>query len=124
MTEKIAFNLILKYITGWKEHDLSLILSSLAPDCVIKESHGPVYIGLINVEYWFNCWHALKKNVTKWDITSYSYSAKNNTAFIEWDFEYKTIDGVFAITGASVIAYSKNSISSITEYMKELENKQ
>ncbi len=46
MNEKTAFNLIQQYIEGWKQNDLLLILSTLAEDCVVIESHGPQYLFL------------------------------------------------------------------------------
>lgn len=76
MNEKTAFNLIQQYIEGWKQNDLLLILSTLAEDCVVIESHGPQYQGIREIERWFGFWLNANGKVTKWDLLSLYFCEK------------------------------------------------
>ncbi|ATN85955.1 hypothetical protein [Coxiella burnetii] len=88
MNEKTAFNLIQQYIEGWKQNDLLLILSTLAEDCVVIESHGPQY-----------------------------FCEKKETAFVEWAFGCVSNGREYALPGGiSVVKFSDQKIAFLHEY--------
>ncbi len=86
MNEKTAFNLIQQYIEGWKQNDLLLILSTLAEDCVVIESHGPQYQGIREIERWFGFWLNANGKVTKWDLLSLYFCEKKRNGFRRMGF--------------------------------------
>lgn len=116
MIEEVSFNLIHKYINGWKKNDLPMILSCLSENCIIIESHGPVYNGISNVEDWFNFWLEAKSTIEKWDILSIYFCKKEKTAFVEWDFSCISNGAQYSLPGISVIKFDEQKISFIHEY--------
>ena len=48
--------LLEQYIAGWRAHDVAAILATLAPDCVVIESFGPIYRGHDWVARWVSTW--------------------------------------------------------------------
>lgn len=64
-------NLIEQYIEGWKVGDITKITITLTDNCVIIESHGPVYRGKEKVKQWIQNWNAARSKVDDWDITSF-----------------------------------------------------
>lgn len=114
--EKIAFNLIQQYINGWKENDLSKIISCLTENCVAIESHGATYHGKPDIERWFKFWLEVKSKVTKWDVLSFYFCEKEKTAFVEWDFSCISNDVKYVLPGISVVKFTDQKISFIHEY--------
>jgi hypothetical protein len=89
MIEKNAFELVQQYITGWKQNNLQLIISCLAENCIVIESHGPVYHGIHEIDHWFKFWLAAKSTVLKWDILSLSFCEKEQIELGKYQ-HYKT----------------------------------
>ena len=116
MTENIAFDLIQKYMDGWKRNDISMICSCLTENCVIIESHGPTYQGTSDLEKWFKLWVEAKSMIRKWDIQSFYFCQKEETAFAEWDFSCISNDADYAFQGISVFKISDQKIKFIHEY--------
>jgi hypothetical protein len=116
MNEGQAFELVQMYINGWKRSDLEMITSGLDENCVIIESHGPVYYGIRKIELWFKFWLEAKSTVLKWDISSFTFCETNLTAFCEWDFACISNEIEFAILGISFIKFSNHKITFIHEY--------
>lgn len=50
MNEKKALKLVQKYIYGWKNTYIQLIIACLAENCTVIEYHGPPYHGSLNIE--------------------------------------------------------------------------
>lgn len=72
------------YVNGWRENNLTKILSVLAPDCIIIESHGPTYSGKEMIEKWITTWLKDGGKVLQWDILCSHYA--NYVSFFEWEF--------------------------------------
>jgi len=116
MLEKNAFELVRQYISGWKQNDLHLITSCLAENCVVIESHGPVYNGIRDIEKWFKLWVEAKSAISKWDILSFTFNEKEQTAFCEWDFVCISNNTQYALSGISVVKFLNHKINFIHEY--------
>ena len=67
MKHQQARQLVETYVGGWRENDLSKILSTLWPDCIIIESHGPTYRGIDTVRRWVESWIAEGSTVDRID---------------------------------------------------------
>jgi len=110
-----AKTLIQEYVDGWKENNAKKILDVITPDCVIIESHGPVYRGKEKVAEWINDWIKNKSLVSKWDIASF-YEISPDKAAFEWVFEC-TVNGTrHSIDGVSIVFFKENKINYIREY--------
>jgi hypothetical protein len=116
MIEKNAFELVQQYITGWKQNNLQLITSCLAENCIVIESHGPVYHGINDIEQWFKLWLEAKSTVLKWDILSLSFCEKKQTVFCEWDFACVSNNIKYTLSGISVVRFAEQKIVFIHEY--------
>ncbi len=106
--------LVEKYVEGWLKGNTAQILSTLSPDVVIIESHGPKYVGVKKVEEWAETWFKDGK-VKKWGITSFYET--DNAAFLEWVFECVSKGVKYNIEGSSVVKFANGKISYIREYM-------
>ncbi|MCD6045888.1 MAG: putative cytosolic protein [Gammaproteobacteria bacterium] len=116
MKKKDSFDLIQKYFTGWKNNRLCMILSSLHENCVIIESHGPIYYGLSDIEQWFNFWLEANSKITRWDILSFSFCEDENAVFVEWDFSCISHATEYSFFGLSLVKFTEQKISFIHEY--------
>lgn len=116
MKDKIAFEMIQKYVDGWKRNDLSQILSSVTENCVIVESHGPTYEGVSALKKWFQLWTAANSSIQKWDIFSYYFCQNEEIGFIEWDFSCVSNELPYAFKGISKFKLFEQKICFIHEY--------
>lgn len=116
MDEEFARRLIEQYVDGWKENDIEKIVAPLSKDCVVVESHGPTYRGLEQVKKWFDYWIQEKGRVSRWDITSFYFLEKENTAFFEWDFACNVAGKEYELPGISIVRFSGDKISFLHEY--------
>jgi hypothetical protein len=107
--------LVQRYVDGWKENDDEKILGTITPDCVIIESHGPVYRGREEASAWINDWIRKGSLVNRWNITSF-YEIPPDKAVFEWMFEC-TVKGILhAIEGISIVSFKENKIGYMREY--------
>jgi hypothetical protein len=114
MEREQAKRLVTYYVQGWKDSNPALILSTLAPDCLIIESHGPTYRGIEHVKQWVDVWFAHGGIVNQWEITS--FYCEGSTATFEWAFDC-TVDGDrYTFEGCSVVHFDAAHIRSIREY--------
>jgi ketosteroid isomerase-like protein len=116
MNEENAFELVQEYMLGWKQNSIDVIKSCLTEDCVVIESHGPIYHGIGDIEKWFKLWIEAKSKVLKWEIITFSFCVKEEIAFCEWDFSCVSNDSKYDLTGISVVKFSDDKISFIHEY--------
>lgn len=116
MLEKDAFNLIEQYVNGWKQNDLALIISCLTENCVVIESHGPTYHGIADIENWFEFWLKAKSRIIKWEILSFYFCEKEQTAFVEWNFVCISNNIEYTLPGMSVVKFTEQRIAFIHEY--------
>lgn len=109
-----ARELVERYVRGWRTNDLSGILTTLTPDCVVMESHGPTYRGLDDVEQWVRDWIETGSRVTRWDVLAFLVDGP--AAAFEWGFEC-VVDGTrYALDGATVVRFDHGRIAFIHEY--------
>ncbi len=116
MIEKNALELVMQYINGWKQNDIRMITSCLTEDCAVIESHGPTYYSIHNIELWFKYWLEANSSVLKWDVVSFAFCEKQQTAFCEWDFHCISDNIEYALVGISMIKFSDHKIAFIHEY--------
>ncbi|MDF2867759.1 MAG: putative cytosolic protein [Gammaproteobacteria bacterium] len=114
--EKMALTVIKQYMEGWKQNELAKIIDSLAPDCLIIESHGPSYYGIDEVTDWFHFWLRANSTVQQWDIHTFYYLTKERIAFLQWDFACQSNNQYYAFPGMSIIKFVEQKISFIQEY--------
>jgi uncharacterized protein (TIGR02246 family) len=116
MNKKEAETLIDAYVDGWRKNDGSKILATLAPDCVIVESHGPTYRGIETVRKWVERWIAEGSRVDRWDITSFRFT--DDVAVFEWGFECTAGGRHYQIDGISWVEMDEAGIVVLREYRR------
>lgn len=115
MNLKDARKLIQMYVDGWKANNIDLICKPLAENCLIIESHGPIYHGLTDVKDWVQSWISDKYKVDKWSITSFYFV--ENIAIFEWQFAFSSQEfSTREINGISIVKFDEDKISSLREY--------
>ena len=116
MIDQNALWLIQQYMDGWKQNNLEMIVSCLKENCIVIESHGPLYQGINDIEKWFQFWKEAKSKILKWAIISFVFCEKEKTAFCEWDFSCISNNTQYDLPGISVVKFSDEKISFIHEY--------
>ena len=111
--EEVA-RLIHCYVEGWRDGDRGKILSTLAPDCVVTEAHGPVYRGMVRIGQWIETWFAAGGRVDRWEITSLVVA--DDTAAFEWSFACTWLEKAYDFEGASIAKLRGGKIASLREY--------
>jgi hypothetical protein len=101
-------------MNGWKSANADKILATLAEDCVITESHGPIYRGKEIVKQWIHDWHAKGNRVNQWEMTSF-YKC-DNTVIFEWLFSYSGPENNEAFEGVTVAKIKDGKIYHLKEY--------
>lgn len=114
--KKIAFALIKQYVTGWQQNNIQQICECLAENCTVIESHGPIYQGIQDIKQWFHLWQQANSKISKWDILSFYYYKKGNTAFFEWEFACISNNVSYAFAGISKVKFMNKKITFIHEY--------
>lgn len=109
-----ARNLVERYIEGWIKQDSQTILSTLSSNCVIRESHGPIYQGHEIVARWVDDWHREGSTVDLWRITSFCFIEE--FAFFEWHFVCTVSDQEYEFDGASILKFEGGKIAELREY--------
>ncbi|WP_024286523.1 nuclear transport factor 2 family protein [Cellulomonas sp. KRMCY2] len=91
-----------EYIDGWRRDDVDAVLATLAHDCVVTESYGPVYRGPVAVRRWMEQWFGQGGQIHRWETTSHRLGDGFEVA--EWTFECtwagnrSTFDGITLAT--------------------------
>lgn len=106
--------LIYQYTTGWKEGNASKITETLSDNCVITESHGPVYKGLREIKKWINDWNKSKSKVNKWNITSFYETGE--IAVFEWNFSCTVGGKKHNLDGITLAKIKNGKIEHLREY--------
>lgn len=107
-------NLLRAYIDAWARHDVAGVLTTLAQDCVVVESYGPVYHGLARVEEWMTQWIAQGGSVTSWVINREFEASKALVA--EWSFACVWDDRPASFDGATIALLDDNNLIHVREY--------
>ncbi len=116
MNKDKANRLITEYVNGWINGDAARVLNTLAPDCLIVESHGPRFEGRDEVEKWINDWNQDGSKVIEWEIKN-KLLQDTNAAF-QWYFRCIMKGREYKIDGASFVEFRDERISIIFEYMQ------
>jgi len=110
----IEKDLVQQYVDGWKTGNHLEILDVLTEDCLIIESHGPVYRGKKIVKEWIDEWFKQGNSVEKWKITSF-YPCGDRVVF-EWVFAYKGKKTREAFDGITLAKLKNGKIFELREY--------
>ena len=103
-----------RYIAAWRAHDVAAILATLAPDCVVIESFGPIYRGHDCVAQWVSTWLAEDGCVIDWTIRDLRTSGEGETA--EWAFHYRWRGEEKRFDGATIATLRDGKLSYLREY--------
>ncbi len=114
MDEAIARLVVQTYVDGWIEGDRAKILGSLDEECIVIESYGPTYHGIVKVGRWIDAWFEGGNTVDSWNITSF-YST-GETCFFEWVFACTYAESYISFEGASIAQLRDRKIVSLREY--------
>src|SRR3989344_4475133 len=106
--------LIERYVQGWKRGDEDVIISTLSPECIITESHGPTYHGIEEVREWIREWNEAKNSVDTWDLILFKIA--DQYVFFEWDFSCTVGDKQHSFLGASIAEIHNGKILELREY--------
>ena len=110
----MRMTLLEQYIAGWRAHDVTAILATLAPDCVVIESFGPVYRGHDWVALWISTWLAEDGQVIDWTVHHLAASTESETA--EWTFHYTWRGEEKSFDGATIAKLQDGKLSYLREY--------
>jgi ketosteroid isomerase-like protein len=103
-----------RYIDGWRRHDIPAVLDTVADECVVIESYGPVYRGKSRVEQWMNAWFGAGGTVDGWEITS--KAAVGDTLVAEWTFSCTWNGDPATFDGSTVARLDGGRIAYLREY--------
>ncbi len=101
---------------GWRNNDPQKIVSTLSPDCIVIESHGPTYRGPGIVQQWAESWFGEGSKVDRWDITSFHYL--EDAAVFEWDFVCIVDENEYQLQGISIVELDDDKIVALREYRR------
>ncbi|WP_328988858.1 nuclear transport factor 2 family protein [Kribbella sp. NBC_01245] len=107
-------NQLRAYFDGWRRHDIPAVLATLADDCVVIESYGPVYRGKERVEQWMRAWFGAGGSVDGWEITSEGVAG--DLLVVEWHFECTWKGSPGAFDGSTVARLEGGRIGYLREY--------
>jgi ketosteroid isomerase-like protein len=102
------------YIDGWRRHDVPAVLATLAEDCVVIESYGPVYRGRARVGQWMETWLSSGGAVLDWEITSREVAGALLVA--EWTFTCTWDGDTSTFDGATIARHDAGAITYLREY--------
>ena len=109
-----SMSLLDQYIVAWRAHDVSAILATLTPDCVVIESFGPIYRGHDRVALWVSTWLAEEGRVIDWTVRDLRSSCDGETA--EWTFHYTWRGEEASFDGATIAKLRDGKLSYLREY--------
>jgi ketosteroid isomerase-like protein len=107
-------NPLRNYIQAWTRHDIAGVLATLAEDCVVIESYGPVYRGHERVGRWMRAWFAAGGSVDAWDITS--EASAGDVLATEWVFTCTWKGESHTFEGATIARLTGERIGYLREY--------
>jgi hypothetical protein len=107
------------YIRGWVDADADAVAATLAPDCVVIESNGPVYRGTDRVREWMQMWFGRGGRVEAWNVTS--MHATPEAAFMEWTFQCWWDNQRWVFDGASLARSGDEGLTYVREYQTTAE---
>lgn len=110
-------NIIRTYFDCWLKKDGRKLRDIFSKDIVYSECYGPEYIGIGQIEKWFEEWNK-KGTVIKWDIKR--CVENGNTIAVEWYFECDYEGNVDGFDGVTLATFGKdNKISDLREFQSK-----
>ena len=106
--------LLRTYVKGWMERAPVKVHGTLDPECVVVESHRPVYRDTDRVAKWIDAWFGEGNSIESWDITGLLVTAE--AAAMEWRFTCTWHGRPASFEGASVARFSAAGIAYLREY--------
>ncbi len=103
-----------RYIDGWKKKNEREILEPLSDDCLIIESHGPMYQGKENVRKWIADWFEKGNHIEKWEIKTFYLCSGHFVS--EWIFAYQNPEVREEFEGITIAKVENGKISALREY--------
>ncbi len=116
-----ARELIEKYVKGWKDRNLDMLLEVVHEQVEVWECTGAIYQGKKTLEKWFTDWYQGTNRITHWDIDSFGFDNEESAAFIEWKFRCIHENKEYQFEGSSVIYFKDELIFRVNEYETKLE---
>ena len=100
----VGERLLRTYVKGWMERAPVKVHGTLDPECVVVESHRPVYRDTDRVAKWIDAWFGEGNSIEGWDITGLGVTAE--AAAMEWRFTCTWHGRPASFEGASVARFS------------------
>lgn len=116
MQRGMAKEKINQYFEAWLNQDVSLLLSVVDENIIVKECYGPIYKGKRAIEKWFAEWNSGTNKVLRWEPTSFIYDSDLAEAAVEWSFQCLFDDKECEFYGSSIITFKDELIISLREY--------
>ncbi len=120
MKEETAKKLIEKYVNGWKDGDLKILLSVLHDRVEVRECTGAVYQGKKTIGKWFTSWNQGTNKIIYWEINSFGFDEKKAVAFFEWKFKCRYENKEYQFEGSSIVYFKDELLFRINEYEMKL----
>jgi SnoaL-like protein len=106
--------LLLRYMDGWKKKSESDILEPISDDCLIIESHGPMYSGKETVKKWIADWFGKGNRIEKWEMKSFYLCGDHFIS--EWIFAYRNNEIREEFEGITIAKMKDGKIAELREY--------
>lgn len=116
MMNEIRESLIRQWFASWLTKDVTCIDAVFAENAVYRESYGPLYNGIKEIQNWFDQWNQ-KNTVLQWDIHEILHN--ENTSAVSWRFSCHTgrDDQTSSFDGMTLIRWNEsNRIFELIEY--------
>lgn len=111
---------IRQYMQGWLDANEAELLAVLSPEIRITESHGPEYVGLLEVQQWFRAWHE-QGWVLRWDALQFLHQGEETV--VKWYFQCRYSGHVDGFDGLSLVRFNPDGrILAIEEYQSKAQH--
>lgn len=106
--------LLTSYIKAWASHDIEGVLATLADDCVVTESYGPVYRGRDRVGEWMRAWLAEGGIVRSWTVNR--DLSHERVLVAEWTFSCIWHGSPATFDGVTIAIADGDRLQELREY--------
>lgn len=95
------------YFRCWLKKDGSRLTDIFSDDIVYSECYGPEYIGIEQIEKWFQDWNE-KGTVLQWDVKQ--SVEQGNTLVVEWYFKCNYEGKTDGFDGVTIAKFDENQL--------------
>lgn len=106
------------YIAAWLDKDSSRLSDCFTEDIYYRESYGPRYQGLGQIQQWFADWNQ-QGRVTKWEIDR--VFSCGDSLIASWTFACHYQGQDHAFDGVTIADFDGEKIAHLSEYSSQLE---